>query len=342
MRWYLLLCCVLLSTTCKENKPQPSTIPPNPAPGMKYIPGGTFVMGGRGEQALPREFPHHPVQVDAFYMDSTEVTNRQFAVFVKETGYQTIAERPIDWKVISKQLPPGTPKPHDSILRPGSMVFNPEENRATYDHHFQWWTWNIGANWRQPNGPGTSIEDKDNHPVVHIALADAQAYAEWAGKRLPTEAEWEWAARGGLRNSIYPWGNTDVNRKPYQCNFWQGSFPSENNGEDGFLNTAPVGEFAPNDYKLYDMAGNVWEITSDWYDPAYFARLPQDTPSINPAGPDRSNNPNAPYGTFTVIKGGSFLCNDSYCSSYRISARMPLEEDAAMNHVGFRCVRDVD
>ena len=309
---------------------------------MKYIPEGEFIMGGRGTNALPREFPHHPVRVDAFYMDSTEVTNSQFAEFIEETGYLTVAEQRVDWNTLSKQLPPGTPKPHDSILRPGSLVFQPDVKRQNYDHHFQWWNWTIGANWRQPDGPGSSIQGMDNHPVVHIALADARAYAVWAGKRLPTEAEWEWAARGGLKDVIYPWGNTDVNQKPYKCNFWQGEFPSKNLGEDGHLGTAAAGQFQPNGFGLYDMAGNAWEIIEDWYDPDYYSSLSQDAPIINPKGPSQSRNPHNPYGRFTVIKGGSFLCNDSYCSSYRISARMPLEEDAAMNHVGFRCVKDID
>ena len=339
---YLLVGLILFFHSCRDTAKHEeiqNTIPPQ---GMVFIPAGEFVMGGRSEQALPREFPRHTVRVSSFYMDKNEVTNRQFSEFVDQTGYRTVAERVIEWEELRKQLPPGTEKPHDSILQPGSLVFQPKKGVTSFDHHFQWWIWKTGANWKQPDGPGSSIDGKDDHPVVHIALTDAKAYAEWAGKRLPTEAEWEYAARGGIEGNSYPWGNSDVNVSPYRCNFWQGIFPSENTGADGFIGTAPVRSFAANGYGLFDMAGNVWEITSDWYDPEYYQTLSQSTYAINPKGPDQSHNPHSPYGEFTVIKGGSFLCNDSYCSSYRISARMPLEKDAAMNHVGFRCVKDID
>ncbi len=309
---------------------------------MVYIPAGEFLMGGRGELALPREFPKHPVRINAFYMDTTEVTNGQFSEFVSATNYITIAERPIDWEELKDLLPPGVPKPHDSLLNPGSMVFKPDESRESFDHYFQWWAWAKGANWRLPDGPSSSIEGKADHPVVHIAFADAQAYAEWAGKRLPTEAEWEWAARGGLEDPIYPWGDQDINQSPYMCNFFQGKFPEFNSKGDGFEKTAPVSSFQKNGFGLYDMAGNVWEITSDWYDPRYYQTLSQESNTDNPNGPEKSFNPQSPYARFTVIKGGSFLCNDSYCASYRVSARMPLEIDAAMNHVGFRLVKPVD
>lgn len=309
---------------------------------MVYIPAGDFSMGGSGELAMLREFPQHPVRVDAFFMDTTEVTNRQFSEFVTATNYITIAERPINWEELKNQLPPGVPKPHDSVLRPGSLVFQPDEARESFDHHFQWWAWTIGANWKNPDGPGSSIERKADHPVAHIAHADAKAYAEWAGKRLPTEAEWEWAARGGLKDQRYPWGDTDVNLSPYQCNFWQGKFPDENTGADGHVGTAPVGSFNPNGFGLYDMAGNVWEITNDWYDVRYYKTFSQSSYTENPQGPAQSFHPQSPYAQHTAIKGGSFLCNDSYCASYRVSARMPLEVNAAMNHVGFRCVKDLD
>ena len=310
--------------------------------GMTLIPGGNFQMGAEGKLALPREFPKHPVKVDSFYMDTHEVTNAQFRAFTEATGYKTIAERPVDWEELKKQLPPGTPKPPDENLAAGSMVFVPRQGVVDLRNYFQWWEWKTGANWRQPDGPGSSIEGKDDHPVVHIALADAQAYAQWAGKRLPTEAEWEYAARGGFEGNTYPWGDTDVNLSPYQCNFWQGTFPSENSGADGYVHTAPVGSFAANGFGLFDLAGNVWEITSDWYDVQYYQTLSQSAYTDNPKGPDRCFNPQSPYAQHTVIKGGSFLCNDSYCASYRVSARMPLEVDAAMNHVGFRCVKDAD
>ncbi|MGI9533270.1 formylglycine-generating enzyme family protein [Lutimonas sp.] len=308
---------------------------------MVMIPSGSFLMGAEGRLALKREYPKHPVKVDSFYMDIHEVTNGQFKEFTEATGYETIAERPVDWEELKKQLPPGTPKPPAENLAAGSMVFVPREDVVDLSNYFQWWGWTTGANWRSPDGPGSSIEGKEHHPVVHIALADAQAYAKWAGKRLPTEAEWEWASRGGLENNTYPWGNIDVNQSPYQCNFWQGTFPSTNSGADGFVHTAPVGSFHSNGFGLYDMGGNVWEITSDWYDVNYYQTLSQSSNTVNPKGPDRSFNPLSPYAQHTVIKGGSFLCNDSYCASYRVSARMPLEMDAAMNHVGFRLVKDI-
>jgi formylglycine-generating enzyme required for sulfatase activity len=308
--------------------------------GMVYIPGGVFTMGAEGDLALPREYPRHPVQVDGFYMDTHEVTNAEFREFVEATGYTTIAERPVDWESLKQQLPPGTPKPDESLLQPGSLVFTPRPGITDLSNYFQWWAWTNGADWRHPDGLGSTIEGKDDHPVVHIALADAKAYASWAGKRLPTEAEWEWAARGGLKDAIYPWGDEDINMAPYRSNFFQGRFPSTNTGEDGYITSAPVGQYEPNGYGLYDIAGNVWEITSDWFDENYYQSLSTTQVTINPKGPGKSFYSGGPYGQHTVIKGGSFLCNDSYCASYRVSARMPLEYDAAMNHVGFRCVAD--
>lgn len=309
---------------------------------MIAIPGGTFLMGGTDRFSLDREQPKHPVQVDGFLMDAREVTNAEFRAFVEATGYKTIAELPVDWEVLKAQLPPGTPKPDPEVLAPGSLVFTPGPGIADLNNYFQWWSWVHGADWKHPNGPGSSIEGKDDHPVVHLAVQDAQAYAKWAGKRLPTEAEWEWAARGGLEDSMYPWGDQDVNAQPYRCNFFQGSFPSTNTVADGFEGSAPVGTFEPNGYGLYDMAGNVWEMTTDWFDENYYKSLSTTQVLNNPQGAEKSFYRQSPYAQHTVIKGGSFLCNDSYCSSYRVSARMPLEVDAAMNHVGFRCVKDIE
>lgn len=317
------------------------TLEVNGTDGMVMIPGGEFMMGAEGLLALPREFPKHPVQVNGFYMDIHEVTNAEFRAFVEATGYKTIAERPIDWEELKKQVPPGTPKPADEMLEPGSLVFNPPPNVTDLTNYFQWWSWTKKANWRQPDGPGSTIEGKDDHPVVHIALADAKAYANWAGKRLPTEAEWEWAARGGLKDQPYPWGDKNVNEAPYECNFFQGTFPSTNIVADGYEQSAPVGSFKPNGYGLYDMAGNVWEITSDWFNEDYYKTLSTSQAIVNPQGATESKYSQAPFAQQTVIKGGSFLCNDSYCASYRVSAKMPLEVDAAMNHVGFRLVKDV-
>lgn len=308
---------------------------------MVLVPGGEFMMGAEGKLALPREYPKHPVKVSGFYMDTYEVTNAEFQKFVKETGYITVAERPVDWESLKKQLPPGTPKPPEENLQPGSLVFTPQPGITDLSNYFQWWAWTNYADWRHPEGPESNILGKENHPVVHIALADAKAYAKWAGKRLPTEAEWEWAARGGLKDASYPWGDKDVNEAPYECNFFQGSFPSQNTVADTFEKSAPIGSFSPNGYGLYDMAGNVWEITSDWFDENYYKSLSTTETVINPIGPGNSYYSGAPYAQHTVIKGGSFLCNDSYCASYRVSARMPLEVDAAMNHVGFRCAKDL-
>lgn len=336
----ILLILSLLSIAC--NAPKTAVESGASSPEMVLIPAGEYMMGGEGGLALPREAPRHPVKVDAFYLDTQEVTNAQFREFVKATGYTTIAERMVDWETLKNQLPPGTPKPPDENLQPGSLVFTPNPGITDLSNHYQWWEWINYADWQHPDGPGSSIEGKDDHPVVHIALTDARAYAEWAGKRLPTEAEWEWAARGGIKDAKYPWGNKDVDAAPYECNSWQGQFPKTNTVADGFEKTAPVRSFAPNGYGLYDMGGNVWEITSDWYDPNYYQTLSNTEVLDNPKGASKSFNPMAPYGEHTVIKGGSFLCNDSYCASYRVSARMPLEMDSAMNHVGFRCARDVN
>jgi sulfatase modifying factor 1 len=309
--------------------------------GMVRIPGGEFMMGAIGNLTLPREYPRHPVKVSDFYMDVHEVTNKEFRAFVEATGYVTVAERPIDWEELKKQVPPGTPKPPEESLRPGSLVFKAQPNVTDLSNYFQWWEWTNYADWKHPSGPNSSIAGKDNHPVVHIAFEDAKAYAKWAGKRLPTEAEWEYAATGGAKDVIYPWGNKDVNEAPYECNFYQGRFPSTNTAADGYETTAPVGSFRPNGFGLYDMGGNVWEITADWFDENYYRSLPQNSIVNNPKGSSKSSYGGNPYATHTVIKGGSFLCNDSYCASYRVSAKMPLEMDSAMNHVGFRCVADI-
>lgn len=310
---------------------------------MVLIPSGTFMMGASDNQwALPRESPQHKVKVDAFYMDVHEVTNAQFSRFVDETGYLTIAERPINWEEMKKQLPPGTPKPADEVLQPGSMVFVAPEQVANLDDFSQWWQWVHGANWRHPLGPDSNLDGKENHPVVHIAYYDAQAYAKWVGKRLPTEAEWEWAARGGLNDNLYTWGTEYVETGTPKCNYWTGTFPTENTEVDGYYYTAPVKSYVPNGYNLYDMAGNVWEICADWFDEHYYDSFEINAPASNPAGPSQSNYAREPFDPKRVVRGGSFLCNDSYCSSYRVSARMPNSQDTGMNHTGFRLVKDVN
>ncbi|WP_300435490.1 formylglycine-generating enzyme family protein [Christiangramia sp.] len=307
--------------------------------GMVWIPGGTFVQGARknDEMAMNHEKPAHEVAVDGFFMDKNEVTNAEFQEFVEETGYVTVAEKPINWEEMKKQLPPGTPKPADSILQPGSLTFKKTKSSVPnlYDYS-QWWNWTIGANWKHPNGPGSSIEGKENYPVVHITFEDAQAYAKWAGRRLPTEAEWEIAARGGKEDAIFTWG-TDSEKLPEMANSWEGEFPTSNTLVDGFEGKAPVKSYPPNPYGLYDMAGNVWEFTQDWYNTNYYKDISEKSMVKNPEGASEWFNPNA-MAPEKVIKGGSYLCNASYCASYRISARMANALDSSQEHLGFRTV----
>ena len=298
-------------------------------------------MGSTDPLARRDEQPVHRVRVDGFWMDATEVSNAQFAAFVRATGYTTVAERPVDWEELKKQLPPGTPKPDDKMLRPGSLVFAPPDGPVDLRHFEQWWHWTTGADWRHPAGPGSSIDGLDDHPAVQIAHEDAVAYAKWAGKRLPTEAEWEFAARGGLDHKTNVWGDEPVDAK--RANTWQGRFPQENTAADGFARTAPVKSFPPNAYGLYDMAGNVWEWCSDLYRPdAYSLQVLEAGPNgviDNPQGPAESVDPRNPHAPASYVqRGGSFLCNDSYCASYRPSARMAAPPDTGMQHLGFRCV----
>ncbi|MHA7830230.1 MAG: formylglycine-generating enzyme family protein [Flagellimonas sp.] len=309
--------------------------------GMVWIPGGEFHQGAvaSDDMAMAHEKPRHPVAVDGFFMDIHEVTNGQFAQFVEETGYVTVAEREIDWEEMKKQLPEGTPKPPDSILRPGSLVFKKTKSSVPnlYDYS-QWWEWRIGANWRHPYGPDSDIQGKGDHPVVHIAYEDAQAYCKWAGRRLPTEAEWEYAARSGKDESIFFWGN-DISQLSSYANSWEGEFPVQNTKDDGFERSAPVMSYPKNGFGLYDMAGNVWEWTSDWYNSNYYQELASNGGAKrNPKGAESAFNSNNPYAKERVIKGGSFLCSASYCASYRISARMATSPDSGMEHLGFRTV----
>lgn len=309
---------------------------------MVIIKAGVFLMGASSKnEALPREFPAHKVKVKSFLMDIHEVTNSQFNEFVESTGYLTTAEKKINWEVLKTQLPPNTPKPNDEILEAGSLVFHKPNKIDNLFDFSQWWRWVKGANWKQPNGPGSTIIGIENHPVVHVSYEDALEYAKWCNKRLPTEAEWEWAARGGLNSNIYPWGNENVNKGDAKCNFWSGTFPLENTKIDGYVLTSPVMKYPPNKYGLYDMAGNVWEICSDWYDVNYYNFLSKNEISLNPQGPTTWNYPREPFEPKKVMRGGSFLCNDSYCSSYRVSARMPYSKDTGMSHTGFRCVKDI-
>ncbi|MEM9856704.1 MAG: formylglycine-generating enzyme family protein [Bacteroidota bacterium] len=331
---------ILLSCSVKNTEVETNDLSKTPR-GMVLIPSGTFTMGGKSDQADADEFPRHEVSITSFYMDEAEVTNAQFATFVEETGYVTIAERDIDWSELSKDLPPDTPKPADSVLKAGSLVFRPTEGPVDMRDYSQWWEWKVGANWKYPEGPDSNIEQKMNHPVVHVAWDDAKAYAEWAGKRLPTEAEWEWAAMGGLNDSKYPWGNTSAEKAYDKANFWQGFFPYQNLEKDGFLNSAPIKSFPPNGYGLYDMAGNVWEWCLDKYHHNAYKERAVEGVLSNPQGPHNSFDPAEPYVEKYSIRGGSFLCNDSYCSGYRVSRRMRSSKDSGMNHTGFRCVKDI-
>lgn len=308
--------------------------------GMVWIPSGTFLMGGDNQQARKDEYPKHGVKLNGFYMDATEVTNAQFSEFVKATGYITTAEKDINWEEIKSQVPPNTPKPPDSVLKAASLIFVPTKSEVDLNDYSQWWAWTRGANWKHPHGPSSDIIGKDNYPVTHVSWDDAVAYSKWAGKRLPTEAEWEYAARGGLVNNTYSWGNKFEETGVSKCNFWQGNFPYLNLNKDGFMGAAPVKSFAPNGFGLYDVAGNVWEWCADFYNNDYYTQLSKVKLAINPKGPTKSFDPDEPLITKRVMRGGSFLCNDSYCSGYRVSARMKSSPDSGMEHLGFRCVMD--
>lgn len=275
--------------------------------------------------------PIHAVQVDAFWMDEHEVTNAQYGEFVKATGYVTVAEQ-----TPTAEEFPGAPA---ESLVPGSVVFRPTSQPVPLDNHYQWWAYVQGASWRHPEGPGSKADD--NTPVVHIAWEDAVAYARWAGKRLPTEAEWEFAARGGLSGQLYTWGNQLKMNGRLMCNSYQGKFPVSDTGEDGYIAAAPVRRYPANGYGLYDMAGNVWEWCADWYDFNYYKSFPAGQVSKNPTGPVRPFDPAEPGVMKKVHRGGSFLCTDQYCARYMNGTRGKGDWRTGTNHVGFRCVKDI-
>lgn len=320
--------------TVPNKTPAPAKAPH----GMAWIPGGEFSMGAKnmgemnavGMQATHDSRPIHRVYVDGFFMDKTDVTNQQFAEFVKATGYVTVAERKPDAKDF-----PGAP-PENLVA--GSVVFAPPDHPVPLNDHFQWWTYVAGANWRHPTGPESNIVGKGNYPVVHIAYQDALAYAKWAGKRLPTEAEWEFAARGGLSGKLYFWGDEFRPHGEWMANTHQGHFPDKDTGEDKFVGLAPVAHFPANGYGLYDMAGNVWQWVSDWYRPDYYQQLSAQGVVRNPQGPDSSFDPSDPGQPKKVHRGGSYLCTDQYCSRYMVGTRGKGEVDTGTNHLGFRCV----
>ncbi len=306
--------------------------------GMVLIPAGEAVLGASDNEGRRDEYPAHTVALKNFWIDANEVTNKQFSEFVKATGYITTAEKPVDWEELKKQLPPGTAKPTAEQMVPSSLVFK-KTNTEDLNDYSQWWSWVAGASWKHPQGPGSDIIGKDNYPVVQVSWEDAQAYCKWAGKRLPTEAEWEYAARGGLKEKKYPWGNEDIEAGKPKANTWQGKFPSKNTDWDHFDKAAPVRSFEKNGFGLYDMAGNVWEWCSDWYRPDYFKTL-QASIANSPKGPSDSYDPEEPSIPKKVIRGGSFLCNSSYCKGYRVTSRMKSSPDTGMEHTGFRCVAD--
>ena len=305
--------------------------------GMVWVEAGTFNMGAVDKEGRRDEYPAHQVKLNGFWIDEHEVTNAQFAAFVKATNYVTVAEQKPDWNELKKQLPAGTPKPPEEVLVAASLTFSPPAQPVRLNDASQWWNWTAGANWRHPQGPESDIEGKENHPVIHVAWEDAAAYARWAGKRLPTEAEWEFAARGGLRDKTYPWGDEMVESGKPKANTWQGVFPLSDKKWDGFGSTSPVKSFEPNGYGLYDMAGNVWEWTSDWYTENYYETLSGKL-AVNPQGPSKSFDPNEPTVPKKVIRGGSFMCHDSYCKGYRVTSRMKSSADSGLENTGFRCV----
>lgn len=330
---------------------------PGPTPpGMVWIPGGTFVMGDR--RGAPHKHPEHldeipehhdsqhehTVELDGFWMDATEVTNAQFQEFVAATGFITDAERQRTLDEFAGQIPEGIEVP-EALLAPGSICFNPAFDPSQVDKRQVGWIyaggiWKVqpGASWHAPEGAGSSIADRLNHPVVHVSWDDAAAYCLWAGKRLPTEAEWEYAARGGLAGKHYPWGDDPrpAGQSGWPHNIWQGNFPFENRLEDGVQGTAPVRSFPPNGYGLYDITGNVWEWCADWYRPDYYI----DSPRRNPTGPADSFDPQEPTIPKRVQRGGSFMCSDTYCIGYTVHSRMKGEVTSGTFHTGFRCVKD--
>jgi formylglycine-generating enzyme required for sulfatase activity len=304
---------------------------------MVWIPGGEFTMGSDADLARPEEKPAHRVRVRAFWMDEHEVTNEQFKKFVDATNYLTTAERVPTAEDILKNVEPGTPPPRKEDLVAGSLVFHPTQAPVDTRDYSQWWSWTPGACWKHPEGPGSTIDGREKHPVVQVSWDDAVAYARWAGKRLPTEAEWEFAARGGLVDKTYVWGDEPFSTTKPQANIWQGHFPDHNTCVDGFERTAPVKSFAPNGYGLFDMSGNVWEWCSDWFDEDLYPKSSSVRLLVDPTGPEAPPGPS--YTARRSQRGGSFLCSDEYCSRYRPSARHGGAPDTGMSHVGFRCVQ---
>jgi formylglycine-generating enzyme required for sulfatase activity len=324
-----------LAFAASASAQQPERKPPAPAPapsatapeGMVWIPGGDAVLGSQNGDA---DAPLHRVRLRGFWLDATEVTNAQFAAFVAATKYVTDAET----KPTAADVP-GVPE--DQLVA-GSLVFTPPPDAVDLREFWRWWTWVPGACWRQPEGAGSSIDGREQHPVVHVSWRDAMAYAKWAGKRLPSEAEWEYAARGGLDQKRYVWGDDAPTKDKHPANIWQGTFPRSNTAADGFAGTAPVRAFAANGYGLFGMSGNVWEWCSDWYHPQGYGDGTQVL--VDPQGPAESFDPQEPGAKKRVLRGGSFLCSDVYCLGYLPGTRMKSTVDTGLCHTGFRCAKD--
>ena len=343
--YFVLYACLIGCISCvskgmentNQNLFKQSFSPPTTKDGMVWIPGGEMLMGSDDQEAYATEKPAVMVAIKGFWMETTEVTNAQFLKFVDATGYLTVAERPISWDELKKQLPPDTPKLPDEDLAPGSMIFVAPTKPVPLHDISAWWKWVKGANWKHPEGPESELKGRENHPVVHVAYEDALAYANWVGKRLPTESEWEFAARGGLSAQKFAWGDEFTPGGTYLANTFQGNFPSKDEGKDGFSSTAPVKSFAPNSYGAYDMIGNVWELTSDWFDALKHARTAGKVAKLD-EGMNPCYNPSNPYAVERVIKGGSFLCASNYCVNYRPAARQGQAVDSGTSNVGFRLV----
>lgn len=341
--------CTEAAATTAASEFEPTIVNKNSAPakapkGMVWIPGGEFSMGSNVEDeslcsikgVTKDAAPIHRVYVDGYFMDETEVTNEQFAKFVNATGYVTVAEQ----KPTQEEFPDAPPE----NLIAGSVIFSPTPAAVNLNDFLQWWSYVGGTDWKHPLGPESSIKGKEKYPAVQITYEDAAAYAKWAGKRLPTEAEWEFAARGGKTGNLYAWGNTLKPNGKFQANIYQGHFPIKDGdtGEDGFKGIAPTAQFKPNAYGLYDMAGNVWEWVNDWYSPSYYSELNKDGKTAkNPQGPDSYNDPNDPTEKKRLHRGGSFLCTDQYCTRYMVGTRGKGEIRSAANHLGFRCVKSI-
>ena len=323
----LILCIVILVSCAKDPKKQALVSD------MILIPSGEFMMGSTDPHTFPDEYPQHKVIISSFLMDKYEVTNRQFSDFVNSTGYVTTAERP--FKYYDHQL-------GDSTSRKGSLIFDSSDllGKQTLED-LNWWKWREHASWKHPNGPGSSIIDKMDHPVIHVSWHDANAYAQWAGKRLPTESEWEWAARGGKKDIRFPWGNSEVNISYQKANLWQGRFPFMNEVKDGNQWSSKVGEYSQNGYGLYDIAGNVWEWCMDEYDMNAYNKRSVQNNLVDPVS-KVTYDLIEPGQEKRVMRGGSFLCDETICSGYNITRRMRSTPDTGFIHTGFRCVIDVD